>query len=136
MQALSIRRRTYTRLLAYARKQMPSEAVSLLSGTRPDLVTAFEPLANLVPEHGFFVHPREQYNALMAMRRQGRTLIGTFHSHPGGSATLSDADVQYLGQWKCVHVVASLWDAADRPDTVAAFIIDGRSWRGVSVQLA
>jgi len=135
MQELIITGRVHAELLAHSRRQAPAEAVAFLSGTRPDITTDFAPLPNMVAGHGFLVHPRDQFDALMSIRRQGQMLIGTFHSHPEGAPALSDTDMQYLERWKCLHVVASIWQKVERADEIAAFAINGNRWLAVTVRV-
>jgi proteasome lid subunit RPN8/RPN11 len=133
MPRVSIERGVRAALLSHAHRQAPAEAVGLLAGPDSAIATDFLPLRNLVSGPGFLVHPRDQFDALMAMRRQGQVLVATFHSHPEGAATLSRADIDYLGQWPCVHLVASIWRDRGRADQIAAFVIDQGLCRPVAI---
>ncbi len=135
MRAIAIAAPVRDALLAHARRQAPDEAVGLLSGPRPGVADAFVPLPNRVSGPGFAVHPRDQFDALMAMRRLGRSLVATFHSHPNGAAAPSDLDLRFLGQWPCPHVIAAVRRGDARPDEIAAFSIGGGAWRGIRLRI-
>ncbi len=123
MKELVINTHVFRELFVYARRCLPSEAVALLSGSTSDTVSHFMPLPNLIQGRGFLIHPRDQFDALMALKRLERRLIGTFHSHPDGAAVLSEADIRYLGGWDCLHFVGSIWQSEYRADVIAAFSI-------------
>lgn len=111
------------RLLDFATREIPNEAVALLTGPSANRATDFLPLPNIAPEYGFFVPPRALYDALTELDNKGLVQVATFHSHPCGGANLSSEDIQYLSQWDCYHLVAAV-GGNNGPDKLAAFLID------------
>jgi desampylase len=89
-------------ILRQARAAGPRECCGLLEGTRQDgsfRVTALHPAHNLAGDSGRFeIGPREQITAQKAARAGGHTLIGCYHSHPGGRAQPSAADQAGAGE--------------------------------------
>jgi proteasome lid subunit RPN8/RPN11 len=75
-----------------ARDTYPDEAVGLLGGTPDGRVACVAPLPNLAAEFAFLADPRAQFEAERAIQRLELIPIAAYHSHPGGTPTLSRAD--------------------------------------------
>jgi desampylase len=85
------------RLFAEAAAAHPREICGLLEGIRDGAditVTALHPAANLSqsPEDSFAIDPAVQFALQRALRGTGRTVVGCYHSHPGGRAEPSPRD--------------------------------------------
>lgn len=76
----------------------PEEACALLIGKRSDIqnwtVTGVEIAENVAKNRAvkFEISPQTMINLEMKYLRQEQEIIGVFHSHPEGKATLSNAD--------------------------------------------
>ena len=91
----------FEEMVADARRRAPAEACGLLGG-HGDTVEAVYPLEN-VSEHPscrFEMKPEEQVAAYEAMKREGQTLVGTYHSHPRSEiVNLGPTDWIALAEW-------------------------------------
>jgi proteasome lid subunit RPN8/RPN11 len=77
--------------------------------------------------------PREQFRVMKEIRDAGSSLLGIYHSHPGGPAYPSSIDVEQA-YWpgtlfpnypEAVYVIVSLMDR-QRPVVAGYAITDGR----------
>ncbi len=102
-------------ILREARAAHPRECCGLIEGVRDGetvRATALHATANLAeaPDR-FQIDPRVQFRLL----REGRTIVGCYHSHPNGRAEPSPRDLEGAGEEDFVWVIA-----AGR--TLAAFV--------------
>ncbi|MCP5412171.1 MAG: M67 family metallopeptidase [Alphaproteobacteria bacterium] len=107
---------------AQAAASAPRECCGLLEGWRDgDVwhVQALHPAGNLAADADrFSIDPAAHFAAIRAARLAGRAIIGCYHSHPGGQARPSAADLQGAGAEDFVWLIA-----ADRE--LAAFLYRG-----------
>ena len=94
-------------ILAHARTAEPREAVGLLGGTADGQVTQVAPLPNMASRGAFFADPRAQYEAERGFSRLGLIPLAAYHSHPGGTATLSAPD-QRLANRSLLQLVLAI----------------------------
>ena len=94
-------------LIAHAERELPREAVGLLAGT-DRCATMVCQLTNLAGDHAFLADPRTQYEAERRIARHGLSLLAIYHSHPAGSATMSELDVRFSRRRDVLHVVIAL----------------------------
>lgn len=101
-------------LLAEARAAHPNECCGLVEGVGA-LVTALHPARNLAaaPDR-FEIDPALQFR----LKREGRKVIGCYHSHPGGAAEPSPRDAQGASEAGFVWLIAA-------GEAVGAFLWDG-----------
>jgi proteasome lid subunit RPN8/RPN11 len=119
---LSIAPEALAEIVAHARDALPFEACGYL-GAREDVVVRVVRMTNAAASPTrFSLVPEEQFAVLRALRAEGLTLRGVYHSHPDGPARLSDADLRGATDPALLYVVASL--AGDSPE-VRAFRADG-----------
>jgi len=108
-----------------ARKAFPRECCGLIEGTRQDgeaHAIALHPARNLATRADRFeIAPDDHFAALKTARANGRDLIGCYHSHPGGKAKPSRADLAGAEEEDFLWLIASL-SGQDMPVTVAAFV--------------
>jgi proteasome lid subunit RPN8/RPN11 len=88
----------------HARAAYPDEAIGLLGGTPDGQVTFVAPLPNLAAELTFLADPRAQFEAERDIRHLELIPIAVYHSHPGGTPTLSRAD-RLLARRSLLHLV-------------------------------
>ncbi len=100
-------------IVAHARAALPDEACGYL-GERDGVVGRVVRLTNaLASPTRFALLPEEQFAALRALRAEGFSLRGVYHSHPAGPAVLSAEDERLAFDEALSYVVVSL--AADPP---------------------
>jgi proteasome lid subunit RPN8/RPN11 len=91
----TISRRLMDRLLAEAKAAGPAEICGILLGREGSIAAAL-PAPNLAPDPaaGFALHPATQFEAARRAREAGLSVIGCYHSHPGGLGTPSPSDAE------------------------------------------
>jgi desampylase len=85
-------------IVAAARSRFPAECCGLLEGmvtANGWTVTAAHEAMNIAdePQRRFLIDPQFQIGLLRRLRSTERSVIGCFHSHPGGSAEPSVSDI-------------------------------------------
>jgi len=113
------------RIEAEARASFPRECCGLIEGIRAgDDARAFtiHPARNIAQrDDRFEIAPENHFTALKAARKNGRDLIGCYHSHPGGNAEPSAHDLQGAGEEDFLWLIARLSDRLE-PVALAAFV--------------
>lgn len=109
---------------AAARAAFPRECCGLIEGeTEQGIVRAamIHPARNVAlrPDR-FEIHPEDHFAALRAARARGRTVIGCYHSHPGGEPRPSATDRAGASEKDFLWLIAALAHS-DAPVTLAAF---------------
>jgi len=107
-------------ILEHCRRELPNEACGILGG-RAGRVESVQPVQSAHPSPSrFAMEPTAQFLAMEELSRADRELVGIYHSHPGGPAVPSTADLQeacwpgtmlpnYPG---AIQVIVSLQDGA------------------------
>jgi desampylase len=94
---------------AYAR--FPAECCGLLEGMATAngwTVTAAHEARNIAdePQRRFLIDPQFQIGLLRRLRGTARSVIGCFHSHPGGTAEPSGTDISAAIEADFVWLIA------------------------------
>src|SRR5581483_2430101 len=96
---------------AAAARAAPRECCGLLEGMRQDglfTVQALHPASNLSAEADRFeLDPRDHIAAVKKARAGGATIIGCYHSHPGGAARPSARDLAGAGEENFLWLIAA-----------------------------
>ena len=111
---------------AEARRAFPRECCGLIAGVRRGSEAqafALHPAPDGEADH-FAIAPEFHFAALRKARRNGRVLIGCYHSHPGGMARPSEADANGAGEENFFWLIAAL-DDAEAPATLKAYCWSG-----------
>lgn len=112
-------------IVAQARGELPNESCGYVFG--PDGETAEEnyPMTNIdhSPEH-FSFDPREQFAAIKTARKQGKTVVGNWHSHPSSPSRPSEEDIRLAYDPTITYFILSL--AAEEPVLNAFHIENGK----------
>jgi proteasome lid subunit RPN8/RPN11 len=96
----------------HARDVMPKEAVGILGGYPDGRVVKIIPLPNRAHDcFSFYADPYAQYCAEKEIESNGLKIIGIYHSHPRGAASLSQDDLYFAKEWRCAHVVVAVHSA-------------------------
>lgn len=112
-------------LLAEARAASPRECCGLVEGSAKRVI-ALHPARNLASDPDRFeVDPAEQFRLM----RQGRRIVGCYHSHPGGCAEPSARDADGASE------VGFLWLIA-AGEEIGAFIWDGARFTRLELEAA
>lgn len=105
-------------LLAESRAAYPGECCGLVEG-KGAFVTALHPARNLAAASDRFeIDPALQFR----LKREGRNIVGCYHSHPGGAAEPSPRDALGASEPGFVWLIAA-------GETVGAFLWDGHAFR-------
>lgn len=94
------------RLWAHVRAELPRECVGLLGG-QAGVARTLYPLRNVAPDplRAYQADPLELLRALKAVRAEGLSLVGIYHSHPRGPARPSPDD-QRLAAYPVPYLIA------------------------------
>ena len=122
-----IKKEDYEEIVAYAKAGLPNEACGLLGGTVDGKDRRIEKVYYLTNidasrEH-FSMDPKEQFEAVKAMRANGLSLIGNFHSHPESPSRPSEEDKRLAYDSSVRYLILSLMDM-DAPVLNGFEIID------------
>ncbi len=108
---LSLPERLRAQVLAEARAAVPCECCGLVLGYRRDdvaMVTALHPARNLAADaNRFQIDPADHFAALRVAREAGLSVIGCYHSHPGGVARPSAQDREGAGEENFFWLIAT-----------------------------
>lgn len=96
---------------ACAARVYPEECCGLIEGVCTELgwrALAIHETPNVAADRArrFEIDPAAQFRLLRALRETPRDIVGCFHSHPGGAADISPADLEGAGEHGFVWVVA------------------------------
>lgn len=86
------------------RLRLPYETCGVVYGHYADHALSVNDFAILrnaaaVPTHAFSFDPAEWIRTWYDAERQGRTIVGIFHSHPNGTASPSRTDLEQRLNW-------------------------------------
>ena len=112
-----------SRLLDETRAAYPNECCGLLEG-EGERITTLHPARNLscAPDR-FEIDPALQFR----LKREGRSIIGCYHSHPDGAAEPSPRDVEGASE------AGFVWLIAGREE-IGAFMWDGRAFQRMGLE--
>lgn len=87
----------HEQLIAEAHATLPKECCGLIEGTSTQegwRAMALHESKNLAadPAHAFLIDPQVHFDLLRRLRGTERTIIGCYHSHPGGRGQPSERD--------------------------------------------
>jgi proteasome lid subunit RPN8/RPN11 len=99
-------------ILEAAKRAHPSECCGLIEGVADEngwSALALHETNNLAgdPSRRFLIDPELQFRLLRRLRGSGRSVIGCFHSHPGGTASPSEQDREEAGEDGFLWLVAA-----------------------------
>ena len=108
---------------------LPRECCGLMEGVRDGdsvAVTVLHPSPNLASDPDRFeIDPALQFRLL----REGRAVVGCYHSHPRGTAQPSPRDVEGAGEAGFIWLIAGVAGQG-------AFVWDGVQFRRLAILLA
>lgn len=140
-EALELGSQARAQFVDFAIHAMPEEACALLAGRLVDVeghgqlarVTSVHLTANVAkhPRANYVIDPRSQFLVERNVKSRGETIVGVIHSHPRGTATLSNADREIARLRReqtgeaIVFVVVSMADKEIR-----AYVVDDQGGAG------
>jgi len=130
---VEIPRHLWQRMVDHARAEAPREAVGLIGGQPEGRVQHVCPLDNIAGPFAFFADPYQQYQAERHLRAQQATVLGYYHSHPGGGVDLSDHDRHFARRTDWVYVVIAIGRNGGGTERTAAYRWIGGALREVAV---
>jgi proteasome lid subunit RPN8/RPN11 len=129
MSAIAIRGAAIDAMIQHARTDAPIECCGLLIGTTGQVDEAVPARNARASDRVYLVDPEDHFAAIRRARRDGRAIVGAYHSHPKSPAVPSPTDLAEADDAGFLYVIVSL--AADAPD-VRAYRVE----RGNSVEVA
>ena len=111
----------YEKIIEHSRREMPLEACGYLGGKGRTVVEA-NSLTNIDQsgEH-FSFDPKEQFDAVLTMRKKKQRAVAVYHSHPETPARPSQEDIRLAIDPEIIYVIVSL--AAAEPEVKAFRIV-------------
>lgn len=109
---ISILKKDYQKMIAYAEKHLPEEACGLIAGRiseqDKEIVKVYF-LTNIdrSREH-FSLDPKEQLAAIKDMRANGLKPLGNWHSHPESPSRPSEEDKRLAHDSSASYLILSL----------------------------
>ena len=121
---MEVRRAALDAVVAHARQAMPEECCGLLIGSGGRIEEAVPARNALASPTRYEVDPADHFAVIRRVRREGRSIVGAYHSHPATAATPSPTDVAQAYDHELLYVIVSLRDLA-RPEVRAYRIVNG-----------
>jgi len=120
-------------MLAHARSRPGVEVCGLLGGM-DGAARRYYPVTNIAeaPAREFLLDPRDQIDAMRAMREKGEILLGIFHSHPASPAHPSPTDLARAAYPDTIYVIAAPGQAGM---VMNAFFYDGDAFTGIDIEI-
>lgn len=122
---LSIPHEIRVAMLAHSGWALPNEACGLLAGPASQVSLVFCLTNRLASPHRYTIDPREHYGASRYAERCGLDIVGAWHSHPNGDATLSATDVAESPGGSWITVVVG--NHTKRGEAIRAYRTDGEA---------
>jgi len=121
---MRIARSLIDEMVAHALADLPNECCGMVGGSDGEASVVI-PVANSAASPlRFEMDPQGQYDALMAIERDGKELLAIYHSHTKSAAYPSQTDVNQAVSWPdAIWVIVSLEDP-DAPDVKGYWLKD------------
>ncbi len=120
---------------AFAAAAFPEECCGLIEGTRSGetvIALALHPTANLAAaQDRFEIDPAAHIALLRSLRGTGRSIVGCYHSHPGGPAQPSPRDREGAADERFVWLIQAVSEAG--PGELAAFVFETGDFRPLAI---
>jgi proteasome lid subunit RPN8/RPN11 len=130
MTALVLPAEIQAEIVRQALAALPRECCGLLEGLRDGggfAVTALRAVPNLATQADRFeLDPAAHLRVLREARLGGRTIIGCYHSHPGGDTAPSPRDLAGAGETDFLWLIAA--PGTGHTVALAAYVFDGQGF--------
>jgi proteasome lid subunit RPN8/RPN11 len=108
---IRIRTAVLDAMISHAREDVPLECCGLLLGAGSLVDECVRTRNALASETAYLVDPAEIFAARRAARRDGRAILGAYHSHPRSPAIPSPTDLAEAHDADLLYVIVSLAEA-------------------------
>lgn len=124
MDRLRITAQLLHQIISHAREGSPYEVCGLLAGKNDEVQEVYQIDNTEQSTVSYFMDPKQQLQAMKAMRQKGQKMVGIYHSHPVAEAYPSQKDINLAFYEDVAYVIVSL---LHEPPKVKAFRIkDGK----------
>jgi len=106
--AIQLRPAVREAILAHARAEAPLECCGLLLGTSEVVEEALRAANLRQSTTAYLVDPADHFAAIRRARTDGRSVVGTYHSHPRSAAVPSPTDLREALYPEFVYLIVSL----------------------------
>ncbi len=128
---LIMHREIWTSMQQHVMEEDPLEACGLLAGV-DHRVEKVLPVRNAAQSRvRFSMDAQGQFNAFKWIEKNDLSLVGIFHSHPKGPATLSESDIAESA-YKVVHI---LWARTEELWKAYGYWIEGTAVSEAALQV-
>ena len=111
-------------MVAHAREDLPNECCGMVGGVDGEASVVIPVVNSAASPLRFEMDPQGQYDALMAIERDGMELLAIYHSHTKSAAYPSQTDVNQAVSWPdAIWVIVSLEDR-EAPDVKGYWLKD------------
>ena len=118
-------------MVTHAIKELPNECCGVILGRDGNLEDVI-PMRNIRPSpDAYFMDPEQQVEVFSEMEKQGKSLLGIYHSHPCGPSHPSGSDLELAYHPDTLYFIVSL-ENRDHPD-LKAFILKNEDFQEVSI---
>jgi proteasome lid subunit RPN8/RPN11 len=107
---VEVRRAALDVLLTHARQTLPEECCGLLVGSADRIDEAIPARNAQASSTRYEIHPEDHFAAIRRARREGRAIVGAYHSHPATAAAPSPTDIAEARDDELLYVIVSLRD--------------------------
>lgn len=97
-------------MIAHAREEAPLECCGLLLGTTGIVQDAVRTRNVRRSPTVYLVDPADHFAVIRRVRKEGRTIVGAYHSHPRSPAVPSPVDLREAHDAELLYVIVSLAD--------------------------
>jgi proteasome lid subunit RPN8/RPN11 len=108
-------------MLDHAREARPDECCGLIVGHGRTVVRIHRATnISASPATRYLIAPADHFNAIRLARRDGLSVVGAYHSHPGRAGSPSPTDVAEASDASWLHVIVTPDDAGLHAWRIAA----------------
>ncbi len=121
---IRIRTAVLDTMISHAREDVPLECCGLLLGAGNLVDECVRTRNARASETAYLVDPTEHFAAVRRARRDGRAILGAYHSHPRSPAVPSPTDLAEAHDADLLYVIVSLAEIGS-PDVRGYRLEDG-----------
>lgn len=120
-------------IIRQARAELPNESCGYVLGPNGDTAAENYRMTNIdhSPEH-FSFDPREQFAAVKSARKQGKTIVGNWHSHPSSPSRPSQEDIRLAYDPSIAYFILSL---AEEEPVLNAFHVENGQVTKLNIEI-
>jgi proteasome lid subunit RPN8/RPN11 len=105
---VKIKKEVITLMIQHAKALKPIECCGYLAGKDGEITTIYT-MTNVDNRSDHFTFdPKEQFQVVKEVRKEGKELMSVYHSHPETPARLSSEDIKLLNDPNMIYIIVSL----------------------------